>query len=257
MKDYYSILGVHTTAHIAEIKRAYRRLAVQYHPDKNPDPRAHAIFQEINEAYDVLSDPVKKWEYDSRMQSSFTTVAQEQGPARPQHRDPAYHRRRRPPAGFKSEKQRMREFMQQCIPYVQWLCYAALVITILFAIDYFLPYKTRNEKIVDGYFVRGKNAFTVIITESGKKIKIYTGVSGGPGDMIQYEETWVYGTVMYLVEGADHKRLAYVYRGLIIFPLALLGTAIAAVVRRRNTEFYFNACVVCGILLIINLYLLL
>ncbi|HEY9045214.1 MAG TPA: DnaJ domain-containing protein [Ohtaekwangia sp.] len=257
MKDYYSILGLHTSAHAADIKRAYRRLAVQYHPDKNPDPRAHAIFQEINEAYDVLSDPQKKWEYDSRMQNPYVEVAQEPEPTRPQHRDPAYHRRRRPPVNFKSEKQRVREFMQRSIPYVQWLCRIALVITILFFIDFFLPFRTRKQIISDGFYVRGKNSFTIIITDSGKRIKMYSGSPGGIGDPIQYEETLIYHTVMYVIKDSDRVLLAYIYRGLIIFPVALFGTAVAALIRQRNMEFYFNACVVCGILLIINLYLLL
>jgi curved DNA-binding protein len=64
-KDYYKTLGVDRDAELQEIKRAYRRLAVKYHPDKNPgDPRAEGRFKEINEAYEVLSDPSKRAKYD-------------------------------------------------------------------------------------------------------------------------------------------------------------------------------------------------
>jgi curved DNA-binding protein len=64
-KDYYKILGVERTAAEKDIKRAYRKLAVQYHPDKNPgDSRAEARFKEINEAYEVLGDPAKRAKYD-------------------------------------------------------------------------------------------------------------------------------------------------------------------------------------------------
>jgi len=64
-KDYYKILGVERSAGAKELKRAYRKLAVQYHPDKNPgDPRAEERFKEINEAYEVLGDPVKRAKYD-------------------------------------------------------------------------------------------------------------------------------------------------------------------------------------------------
>src|SRR5262245_33664092 len=58
-KDYYGILGVRRDASADEIKRAYRQLARQYHPDVNPDPQAQEKFKEINAAYEVLSDPKK------------------------------------------------------------------------------------------------------------------------------------------------------------------------------------------------------
>jgi curved DNA-binding protein len=64
-KDYYKILGVEKGANAEEIKKAFRKLAVKYHPDKNPgDKKAEDKFKEANEAYDVLSDPEKKKKYD-------------------------------------------------------------------------------------------------------------------------------------------------------------------------------------------------
>lgn len=65
MKDYYQILEVPETATQDDIKKSYRKLAVQYHPDKNPDDKAsEEKFKEINEAYDTLSDNAKKEKYD-------------------------------------------------------------------------------------------------------------------------------------------------------------------------------------------------
>ena len=65
-KDYYRILGVPRTASTKDIKRAYRKLARQYHPDVNPgDKAAEEKFKEINEAYEVLSDPEKRKKYDA------------------------------------------------------------------------------------------------------------------------------------------------------------------------------------------------
>nr|PZN28627.1 MAG: molecular chaperone DnaJ [Chloroflexota bacterium] len=63
-RDYYEVLGVQRGASQDEIKKAFRRLARQYHPDVNKDPGAEAKFKEINEAYEVLSDPDKRAMYD-------------------------------------------------------------------------------------------------------------------------------------------------------------------------------------------------
>ena len=64
-KDYYQILGIDKNATAAEIRKAYRKLAAQYHPDRNPGNTASAEkFKEINEANEVLSDPEKRKKYD-------------------------------------------------------------------------------------------------------------------------------------------------------------------------------------------------
>lgn len=70
MKDYYIILGVSQNCTEEEIRKKYRKLAMQYHPDRNPDdPVAEDKFKEVAEAYGVLTDPVKKREYDACMAS--------------------------------------------------------------------------------------------------------------------------------------------------------------------------------------------
>src|SRR5215470_16146849 len=63
-KDYYAILGVSCGATVTEIKRAYRKLAKQYHPDVNNNPDAAERFREITEAYDTLTDPDRRRRYD-------------------------------------------------------------------------------------------------------------------------------------------------------------------------------------------------
>jgi molecular chaperone DnaJ len=62
--DYYETLGVARNATPDEIKRAFRKLAMEYHPDRNPEPGAEARFKEVNEAYEVLSDTEKRSAYD-------------------------------------------------------------------------------------------------------------------------------------------------------------------------------------------------
>ncbi|MEJ2618561.1 MAG: DnaJ domain-containing protein, partial [Ignavibacteriaceae bacterium] len=64
-KDYYKILGIEKSATDADIQKAYRDLAKQYHPDKNPGNKtAEEKFKEISEAYEVLKDPEKRKKYD-------------------------------------------------------------------------------------------------------------------------------------------------------------------------------------------------
>ena len=71
-EDYYDILGISKGASAAEIKKAYRKKAVQYHPDKNPgDAKAEEMFKKAAEAYEVLSDENKKARYDQYGHAAF------------------------------------------------------------------------------------------------------------------------------------------------------------------------------------------
>lgn len=64
IRDLYEILGVTREASAEDLKKAYRRLAREYHPDVNPDPAAEARFKEVSAAYEILSDPQKRQQYD-------------------------------------------------------------------------------------------------------------------------------------------------------------------------------------------------
>src|SRR5947209_9965984 len=79
-RDYYEILEVSRTATSEEIKRSYRKLAVKYHPDKNPgDHTAEEKFKELAEAYDVLIDPDKRAAYDRFGHAAFAQGAGARG----------------------------------------------------------------------------------------------------------------------------------------------------------------------------------
>jgi len=67
MKNPYQILGVTPTANIAEIKEAYRKLSVQWHPDMNKSPEAQQKFAAVSESYRILSDPRKRQELDGKI----------------------------------------------------------------------------------------------------------------------------------------------------------------------------------------------
>ncbi|EQD43531.1 chaperone protein DnaJ [mine drainage metagenome] len=70
-EDFYKVLGVENGASLDEIRQAYRKLALKYHPDVNKDKKAEEMFKEINEAYAVLSDPEKRKQYDAYGPDAF------------------------------------------------------------------------------------------------------------------------------------------------------------------------------------------
>jgi len=89
MKDYYEVLGLSKSAPASEIKSAYRKLALKWHPDRNKTPEAEDRFKEINQAYQVLSDSKKKDVYDQVGHGAYTQrgsggggggYSQQQGP---------------------------------------------------------------------------------------------------------------------------------------------------------------------------------
>ncbi len=71
MKDYYRIMGLQPAATLAEIRGAYRKKASALHPDRNPSEKAHLAFQEMQEAYEVLSDPTRRRGYDDNRRRSL------------------------------------------------------------------------------------------------------------------------------------------------------------------------------------------
>jgi len=81
-RDYYEVLGVTKEASAEEIKKAYRKKAIQYHPDKNPgDKVSEENFKEAAEAYEVLSNPEKKQRYDQFGHAGMEAVRDSAGKA--------------------------------------------------------------------------------------------------------------------------------------------------------------------------------
>lgn len=258
MKDYYGILGVPPSAGELEIKRAFRKLAVRYHPDKNPSPEARPVFHDINEAYDVLSDPEKRTRYDARRENPFAEIISEPVV---QHRDPAYRRRRpRPPA----EKEPPASFMlmQEYLPYMMWVSRIGLLTTIVFFLDFFLPYRQIEERIrsIDAVRFRSGIAYHMIETESGRRIKLYEfkadNFTNEPA--IRAEVTRIFRSVITVsnTAGTYEEWVAYMYSTLIFFPVVLFVISLLAFIYRHRTEFCFSLNVAGFILLVINLVLI-
>ncbi len=256
MKDYYAILGVPSSATASDIKRAYRKLAVTFHPDKNPDPKAQALFVEINEAYDTLGDLRKRSAYDERLRNPYAQILDTAQP--PRHRDPAYRRTARPkPANKESESHLL---MKEYLPKIQWISWLGLLLTGLFFLDYAIPYSIKEEAIDHSYPVqgrRGPSAF-VYVTATNMKIKLYhESLISVASDTIRYGHTAVYRTVMWVQDSntLEQKNVAFPNTAVILFPFGLFITSILGIIYAKKIEFCFNVTIVSAVLILIFWYL--
>lgn len=124
MPDYYKILGILPTATSGQIKVAYRRLALKYHPDKNPqDLLAEKKFIKIAEAYDILSDPKKRNRYDSGVKIDINEDIEENFKARRRPPPPYYYYKYKPEKTKYSKK-------------IYMLATAAVVVIIIIAVAF-------------------------------------------------------------------------------------------------------------------------
>ena len=260
VKDYYAILGVSHSASQSDIKKAYRKLAVLYHPDKNPSHDAKPRFQEINEAYDVLGDADQRAVYDARLANPFQELFSEPESVHP---DPAYRRRKRPAAssGPKGPPASY-VLMRDSLKYVRWISGTGLLVTTLFFLDYFLPYERVEETIEEIYTMRsrGNQIYHVVVMSSGQNIRLYdldTSIFATDGRIITSVSA-IYRSVMEVsnTAGTYSAWTAYLYTSLIFFPILLFINSTLALIYRSRVEFCFNLNVTAFILLIINLILI-
>ena len=259
MKDYYAILGVSPSAGETEIKKAFRRLAVRYHPDKNPGVDAKHKFQEISEAYDILGDAGKRSLYDARLANPFAEIfSQAQAP---RHRDPAYRTKRThqpphegPPASYL--------LMRDSLPYVIWISRVGLLITTLFFLDYLLPYQEEEDFIysVDYYDIRSGYSQAEVHTRYGREFRAENFVREDFGEegRLLLSVTPIFGSVIWVSStwGSYRAWVAHMYSTLIFFPLLLFVNSLLAHIYRKRVEFCFNLNVTALILIIINLVLI-
>jgi hypothetical protein len=254
MKDYYQILQVHRGANSSEIKKAYRRLAVKFHPDKNPDVSAEHLFKEINEAYEVLGDPTKKISYDLLATNPYEPVVIV--PER-KHRDPAY-RRNRPRVNHKSERQRLYESMLPWLPLANRIAYFSFIITIFLAVDYLLPFERRFETIIEAdvkTYRRSVTEWLVLITDKGNSLELplsnarYFHV----GDPIIIEATRLLKVPIY-VQGttAQVRFLKSIYGIFSFVPIALFISSSYGIYYRKRADYGFNAGLITFLILVIT-----
>lgn len=255
MKDYYSILRVSRSADSRTIKRSYRLLVQQYHPDVNPDPRAAELIKEINEAYDVLSDPVKKQEYDFRFINPSWQPPVAQGT---QHRDPRYRRQSRP---VKKENRQL-ELMKNYVHLAVKVCWVGCFVCFFLLIDFCIPHRVLNDTVLGLYTKNsGRTRSHVVVSASGQRIKIgfedlRTMTQGG---RIEITETFITSTpIKIYVPDKAHTitSMATLYRTYVFVPLLLVVTSVLGVLIRNRVELQFNFGIVSFVLLIFTLILI-
>lgn len=173
MADYYEVLGIQKTATSDEIRAAYKRLAMQYHPDHNPGSlEAEEVFKRVNEAYHTLSDPLKKSRYDAQRSDSFTIYSE--------NHDYLWEQRRRRYYQWQYAQQAPyykldREYFRiQGLAFLVFIVIAGFCFAVVHTATYFVQQKqverwrenSRSLKQVNALFVSGRfdDAFTLIHT---------------------------------------------------------------------------------------------
>ena len=259
--DYYQVLGVNYSASYDEIKRAYRRLAVLYHPDKNRDPGAETIFKNINEAYDVLGDPAKKRLYDLRRYAPFAEVVEE---TPPQHRDPAY-RRARSQTRHKGDRERLSDLMRQYMPFVIRMTQLCFLVSLLIVVDYLLPMHHNAMQIVETnlrrtYTRNFATTWWIIRTDGGHVIDVPYEFSDhfATGTRIELLTTPLFNVARRVQSDTLAVRLnKSIYGNFLFAPIALFIFSVLGLIFRKNVEIGFNLGVTCVLILIFTGILLL
>ncbi|GCC53474.1 hypothetical protein SanaruYs_37190 [Chryseotalea sanaruensis] len=257
MKNYYAILGVSPSAHAADIKRAYRKLALQYHPDKNPHPEAERFFKEVNEAYETLGDPQLRYAYDQRL---INPVYQSpQPPPQQTHRDPKY--RPRAPRQHANRKDDTYELMKEYLPRIVLITKTLMVISALLFIDYVLPrqqvteqFESRQLRTTSRRY--GGNTHAIIYTQQGSSFRLEADdidIIAGM-DTIVLGKSWLMREITEVRSKQQHVKIfSSIYRGFVFAPLALIIFTLAAFYYRHNVSKGFNMGITAALIFIFNL----
>jgi len=255
VKDYYKTLFVLPSATQSEISKAFKRLAKQYHPDKNPDPGAEEVFKEVLEAYETLSDPQKRSDYDFRRNNPIVVEY-----AQPKHRDPAYRRPYRP---AQPKVNAQLEMMKKCLPFFKQVMRVAVLMCLVLLVDWLLPSRYTEFTIVDFEMSGSRRSPALYLTtEAGKSFKV-TGndiTFFSEGDVIRTQESKVFSILKKIeipAKGVAVTNLNTLYRNYFFVPTLLLIFSILSLVVKAKVEFHFNLGIVTLFVLLLTVFLIL
>lgn len=250
MKNYYFILGLNIYAQEHEIKQAYRKLALQYHPDRNPSKDAEAIFKEVNEAYEILGDAQRKFEYDQLLIGV---------PVSKPHRDPRY--RPRPPGSYSrsSKKKELLEVMRSYLRYAIMVSRVALIFSAVLIADYSLPMEKTQREVVhlkSKKEYRGARSYQLEL-EDGKTVNLnrQTAQQFQRGSVITIYNSALFSVPILLENEKTQfktKIPVSIYGNFVFLPLVLLITSLLGTFYWKGVEFRFNLGVVNFFLMMLS-----
>ena len=244
MTDYYALLKVDRSASAAEIRQAYRRMAILLHPDKNPHPDATEGFRAITEAWEVLGDPFKKALYDQMLN-------EEEVVQRQTHRDPAYRRSYRP--RYSKPEPSPYLFLYR---YSIWVVWFSLLFVIFLSVDYLLP-----ETVLQDEVIRDQRTLHhhTLYTEQGRSFDV-----SYPQNKFFHREPEItirVSPLLGFLKGIETRsgtfklgNLPSLYMNFAFAPVIMGLLALAALlVMDRNGEAQFNASIVLVLLMLLNM----
>jgi hypothetical protein len=247
-------------ATIAEIRRAYRRLVFVTHPDRTPDPKAHARYFAINAAYEVLSDPARRVAYDANIQRPLPAAALQERPTWPDRarevaRRTAWAARfgpKRPPLSVRYPLvyARVRQLVQP-------LLIVSLLLCATLAVDYLLATE-RTERVTRSvttyiYTSRGSYQKTVHQTDRGD-FTLYNDLPDGARVLVQRTPLW--GTAISARPSIYQNGypISSIYEGKKkVLWLGLLLTASLGLAPRFNSDYRLAVSLVAVLLLVLTL----
>jgi hypothetical protein len=257
MKDYYTILQLPKTATADDVKAAYRKLVQQYHPDINPDPKAHELIKEINEAYEVLGDVNKRRGYDFLLENPQATIILND-PVKP-HRDPAYRRRGNYRSTQPSEESRLQEFMARWLPLSRKIAWLGCIMCGILLLDFSIPRHVTGAQVrtfKSNTLPRAQS--TYIVTATGKVLMVsgQDMASFNKGQFIEVIESGMFSILIEIKIPEMNKsitNLSTVYRNYFFVPVLLLILSVLGLIAKEGVEYRFNLGMVNFIMLIFTL----
>lgn len=267
MTTHYTVLELSEQASVAEIRRAYLRLVLLTHPDRTPDPAAHQRYLAVNEAYETLSDPIRRQRYDIALQASPTAYM----PADEPHPDPALRRRgrRRPkatprPPAVPLHLRYAAEFTR-LVSRLKVVVAFSLLLVLVTGLDFVLPLREHRGTVLDlSYTVRrGKRSSRSYFAVStlNTRFNVASTSKLDVGDVVSVYQTPWFGKVRRVTRpnGSAHgvELLAAPVEYFWALALAVLASAGAFFGRTWRLDHAFNVGLVnAGATVLLLLFLL-